>query len=149
MNGFDSVTIGAMKLCAARHDPSVNAEAFIAAIADFARAVAGELDEQPKQTAAPAHAAPQIQTVVVDGKARELAAEFASLAKPRVKGNGAKRHKLGYDDKVRIKSRYKAELETRKAEGLSKVRGGFIAGLAAEYGVSDSTIYSIVTNKGE
>jgi len=141
-NGFDSVTISAMKLCAARHDPAIAADSFIALIADFARVVAGDVAQAPTlatvdRPLTPTAAGPR--TPVSDAPAQH---------KPPRKGNGAKRHRLSYDDKVRIRARYEAELDDRKAHGAAEVRSGFIAGLAAEFGMSDSTIYSIVTNKG-
>lgn len=147
-NDFDSVTISAMKLCAARHNAAISDDTFIALAGDFARA----LYEAAKEPAI----YPQRGEVLVDGTLRELAPAPQERTetpppdppKPPWKGNGAKRsHKLSYDDKVRIKSRYEHELEERKAAGLSKVRSGFIAGLAAEFGVTDSTIYNVVANK--
>lgn len=134
---FDSVTIAGMKLCAARNDAALDAGAFIALISDFARAVAAEIEPEQTQPVA----AKIVARDPTNGEAKRDK-DQPRRATPS-KGN---RGRLSYDDKVRIKSRHDAELEARGAAGSSRPRSGFVQELAAEYGVSDSTIYTIVSN---
>jgi hypothetical protein len=75
--------------------------------------------------------------------------------KPATKPNGhgerkstsTFRHKLSYDDKVRIKQRYDADMEKRRAAGFATASRGFVASLATEFGVTDKSIYNVL--KGE
>jgi hypothetical protein len=59
------------------------------------------------------------------------------VSKPVKRGASKHGKRLSYDDKVRIKSRYDQELQNRVAAGFPKVRGGFVAGLASEFGCSN------------
>jgi hypothetical protein len=57
-----------------------------------------------------------------------------------------KRRKLSYDDRTRIRVRYQAELDDARARGLQKISYGFVAALAAEFGVTKRTITNIGRN---
>lgn len=144
---LDDVMRSAVVLCASRLDANVSASDFVDALDSLLertyeagyRAGTEAADEAPPNL--PPLRFPTRKEAVADAssEATDEDKEGEDKAVPRSPSAKKRRRGLSHDDKVRVRARYDEALV-----GRQRAPYGFVEGLAAEYGVSEWTIWNAV-----